>query len=318
MKRIDFMEANRSILVAVIISLAALIAWVFIQDSAASSAAPQAHAPAPKQVEVFGRKINYIEAGSGPNVILLHGLGDDLSVWEQTVPALSPKYRVWALDQIGFGGSDKPFINYRVSVLVEFLYAFCRKLGIEKATLVGNSLGGWVGAAFAHAHPEKVEKLVLVGAAGYWPKHHGVQEMTREQLTKLGVSSPSAYRETMKWMLYDEAILTEAFVEAAYAAQLKRNDGYTINQLIESILRGEDRLDGKMKKIEAPTLVFWGREDEATPLAIGEAFAKEIPGAQKAIIDRCGHMPQFECPAALNAALRTFLAGSSTAEATTK
>ena len=65
---------------------------------------------APKQVEIFGQKINYIEAGSGPNVILLHGLGDDLSTWEQTVPGLASKYRVWAIDQTGFGVSDKPFI----------------------------------------------------------------------------------------------------------------------------------------------------------------------------------------------------------------
>ncbi len=291
--------------------------FVITMISLAALTAP-AQSPAPKQVEVFGQKINYIEAGTGPNVILLHGLGDDLNVWEQTVPALTPKYRVWALDQIGCGQSDKPLINYRVSVLVEFLHAFCKKLGIEKATLVGNSLGGWVGAAFAHAYPDRVEKLVLVGAAGYWPKHFSVQELSRQQLRTLSVSSPSAYRETMKWMLYDEAILTDAFVEEAYAAQLKRKDGFTINQFIESVLRGEDRLDGKTKQIKAPTLVVWGRQDEATPLAIGEAFAKEIPGAQKAFIDRCGHMPQWECPPAFNAALLKFLAGASTAQAATK
>jgi pimeloyl-ACP methyl ester carboxylesterase len=266
--------------------------------------------PAPKQVEIFGQKINYIEAGSGPNVILLHGLGDDLNVWDQTVAALAPNYRVWALDQIGFGVSGKPFINYRVSVLVEFLHAFCKKLGVEKATLVGNSLGGWVAAAFASAYPDRVEKLVLVGAAGYWPK----QELSREQLMKLSASSPSAYKETLKWMLYDETILTDDFVEQAYAAQLKRNDGYTISEFIESILLSEDRLDGKMKRIRASTLVVWGREDEVTPLAIGEAFAMEIPGAQMSVIDRCGHMPQWECAGALNADLLKYLAGDSTAK----
>jgi len=266
-----------------------------------------------KQVEVFGQKINYIEAGSGPNVILLHGLGDDLSIWEQTVPSLSSKYHVWALDQIGFGQSDKPFINYRVSVLVEFLNGFCKKVGIEKATLVGNSLGGWVAAAFAHAYPGKVEKLVLVGAAGYWPKRMGVQDLSRQQLTQLSVSTLAAYRETLKWMFHNESILTDDFVEQAYAAQLKRNDGYTINQFIESILRGEDRLDGKMKQIKAQTLVIWGREDEPLPLAIGEALAGEIPNAQKVTINLCGHIPQFECAAEFNAALLKFLGASENA-----
>ena len=262
---------------------------------------------ASRQVEVFGQKINYTVSGSGRDVILLHGLGDDLSVWEQTIPALTQDHRVWAVDQIGFGASDKPFINYRVSVLVEFLHGFCQRLGIKKATIVGNSLGGWVGAAFAQAYPDKVEKLVLVGSAGYWPKHFGVREMTREQLTKLNVTSLSRYRELLKWMLYDETMLTDAFVEQAYTSQLKRNDGYAITQLIESILRGEDRLDAKISQMRVPTLVVWGREDEATPLAIGGAFARDIPGAQQTIIDRCGHMPQFECAAAFNAAIRDFV-----------
>ena len=262
------------------------------------------------QVEVFGQKINYTVSGSGPDVILLHGLGDDLSVWDQTIPALKADHRVWAVDQIGFGASDKPFINYRVSVLVDFLHGFYGKLGIKKATLVGNSLGGWVATAFAQSYPDKVDKLVLVGAAGYWPRQFGVAEMTREQLTRLNVSSISAYKELLKWMLYDESMLTDAFVEQAYTAQLKRNDGYTIKQFVESILRGEDRLDGKISEIRTPTLVVWGREDEATPLSIGARFAIEIPGAQQATIDRCGHMPQFECATPFNAAIRKFILGA--------
>ena len=112
------------------------------------SASGLAQSPNQKQIEVFGQKINYVETGTGSHVILLHGLADDWSVWEQTIPALKTKHHVWAIDQIGFGQSDKPFINYRVAVFVEFLDAFMKKAGIEKATLVGNSLGGWVAAAF--------------------------------------------------------------------------------------------------------------------------------------------------------------------------
>jgi pimeloyl-ACP methyl ester carboxylesterase len=267
----------------------------------------RAQAPPTRTVEIYGQKIRYVEAGAGPHVILLHGLADDYTVWEQTIPALSGKYHVWAPDQLGFGQSDKPLINYRVSVLVEFLQAFCRKLGIEKATLVGNSLGGWVGTAFALACPDKVEKLVLVGSAGYWPKAAGAQGLTREQLTRLSVSTVAAYRETLKWMLHDETMLTDSFTEAAWTSQLRRNDGYTINSFIESILRREDWLDEKIRRIKAPTLIIWGRQDEVTPLLIGEAFAREIPKAQTAFIDRCGHLPQFECPAPFNAALLRFL-----------
>jgi pimeloyl-ACP methyl ester carboxylesterase len=260
-----------------------------------------------KQVILYGQKINYLETGSGPKVILLHGLGDDLGVWEQTIPALRENFHVYALDQLGFGRSDKPAINYRIQVLVEYLKAFCDKAGVDKATLVGNSMGGWVAAAFAQAYPDRVEKLVLVGAAGYWPKQADVAELTREDLNRLALSSPSAYKATLQWMFYDERILTDEFVAEAYRSQLERRDGYTISQFIESIFRREDRLDAKLKQITAPSLALWGAEDEVTPLPIAEAIAKQLPNARKAVIEKCGHMPQFECPRAFNQALLSFL-----------
>src|SRR5262245_54425956 len=110
----------------------------FIFTAAARAQAPPTES---KQVEIFGQKIYYLEAGaaSNPAVILLHGLGGDMSKWAMTVPALSGKYHVYVPDQIGFGKSDKPIANYRVAMLVEFLDAFCKKLGIQKATVIGHS-----------------------------------------------------------------------------------------------------------------------------------------------------------------------------------
>src|SRR5689334_13457355 len=113
-----------------IVALGALAAAAWGQD------------PAIKQVEVYGQKIYYQEAGSGPDVILLHGLGGDRTNWNATVPALASRFHVLVPDQVGFGQSDKPMIDYRIGTLVDFLNAFCKKTGITKATLVGNSLGG--------------------------------------------------------------------------------------------------------------------------------------------------------------------------------
>src|SRR5262249_32653089 len=134
--------------------------------SIAGAAAAQPAAPAEKWTTVYGAKIRYVEAGNGPVVILLHGLGGDASNWASTIAPLSQSSRVPGLDQIGFGKSDKPMINYRVATLVDFLDGFYKKVGVQKASLVGNSLGGFTAAAFALAHPEKVEKLGLVDAAG--------------------------------------------------------------------------------------------------------------------------------------------------------
>jgi pimeloyl-ACP methyl ester carboxylesterase len=88
---------------------------------------------------------------------------------------------------------------------------------------------------------------------------------------------------------------------------LRKNDGYTIDRFIDSILRGEDVVDGKLGAIKAPTLVVWGREDALVPLAAGKALAEDIPGAQSVILDSCGHVPQAECAAPFNAALLKYL-----------
>jgi pimeloyl-ACP methyl ester carboxylesterase len=260
-----------------------------------------------KQIEVFGQKIHYLEAGTGPTVILLHGLGGDVSNWALTVPALAKQFHVIAIDQIGFGKSDKPLLNYRIGTMVDFLHGFYKQAGISKATLVGNSLGGWIAAAFTLAHPEKVEKLVLVDAAGYSPARTGLPKLTREQLAPLNASTLAELKQVMSLVFYNKALLTDAFIETAFAAKLKRGDGYTISQFTELVLRGDDFLDGKTKLIKAPTLVVWGREDGLTPLAIGDAYAQDIAGAEKAILDKCGHVPQLECTAAFNAALLKFL-----------
>src|SRR5215470_5764268 len=112
-----------------------------------------------KEVLVFGQKIQYVEAGSGPTVILLHGLGGSSQVWNFNIGPLAEKYHVVVPDQIGFGKSDKPLVNYRIRTYVDFLDQFCKQLKIEKATLVGNSMGGWIAATFAAAFPDRVDKL---------------------------------------------------------------------------------------------------------------------------------------------------------------
>jgi 2-hydroxy-6-oxonona-2,4-dienedioate hydrolase len=280
-----------------------------------TAAFAQTAAPVSKQVEIYGQKIHYLEAGSsGPQVILLHGLGGDATHWGLTIPALASKYRVYALDQIGFGKSDKPVMNYRVATLVEFLDQFYQKLGIEKATLVGNSLGGWAAAAFAIAHPQKVDRLVLVSAAGYTAKRYGGQELSKEIYSSLNPSTTADMKRLFEAIFYDRAYSTDAVAAQAFTAKLKRGDGHTINAFIDSILRGEDFIDDKVKTIKAPTLVIWGREDRLTPPAMADAFAQDISGAQKMIIEQCGHASQIEKAQVFNSALLKFLAGESAAK----
>jgi 2-hydroxy-6-oxonona-2,4-dienedioate hydrolase len=283
--------------------------------SLASAVVVWAQAPPSKQVEIFGQKIQYMEAGSGPTVILLHGLGGDKSTWAYTAPVLAKNYHVYVPDQIGFGESDKPLIDYRVGTLVDFLHGFCKKLGITKAIVVGNSLGGWTAAAFTLAHPEKVDRLVLVDSAGYSLAKTGVQAQ-RELLQVLNPSTVASEKALMGTILANKALATDAFAEGAFAQHMRRGDGYTIDRFLDSLFRNEDVVDGKLGAIKAPTLVVWGREDGLIPLSAGQMMGTEIVGSQTVILDHCGHVPQIECAVPFNTALLKFLAsgaGTSTA-----
>jgi 2-hydroxy-6-oxonona-2,4-dienedioate hydrolase len=263
-----------------------------------------ANAQTSKEVLVFGQKIHYVEAGSGPTVILLHGLGGSSQAWQFNIGPLAEKFHVVVPDQIGFGKSDKPFVNYRIRTYVDFLDEFCRELKIERATLVGNSMGGWIAVMFAATFPERVDKLVLVDAAGYAPP----KDFDMRTLYALNPTTKAGMKTLAAKVFYNQIFHTDIAIRQAMAARLAAGDGYTINSISESILRGEDFLDDVVKTIKRPTLIVWGRQDGLVPLTEGERFNKDIAGSKLIVIDQCGHVPNVEKPGEFNAAVLKFLA----------
>ncbi len=282
----------------------ALLALLFVFLFAASAAA-QMPAPRPsKEAVVFGQKIKYVEAGSGPVVVLLHGLGGNSTNWAFNIDALAQKFRVVVPDQVGFGQSDRPLINYRVGTYVDFLDKFLAELKVERASLVGNSMGGWVAAAYTLKYPAKVERLVLVDAAGFAPP----KEFDLNALSGLNPSTRDEMKRLAGMVFYNPLFKSDAAIDLLLTQRLSAGDGYTIQRLVESIYRGDDMLDGKLSAIKQPVLLVWGREDGLTPLAReGEKFKRELPTAQWVVYDQCGHVPQVEKPVEFNAAVLKFL-----------
>ena len=277
----------------------ASFAFLFVLLLAATSAAQ-----APKEAVVFGQKIKYVEAGSGPVVVLLHGLGGNSTNWVFNTPALAQKFLVVVPDQVGFGQSDKPLINYRVGTYVDFLDKFLSELKVERATLVGNSMGGWIAAAYALKHPTKVDRLVLVDAAGFAPP----KEFDLNALAGLNPSTRDEMKRLAGLVFYNPMFKSDAAVDVLLAQRMSAGDGYTIQRLVESIYRGDDMLDNKLSAVKQPVLIVWGREDGLTPLAReGERFKRELPSAQLIVFDQCGHVPQVEKAAEFNAAVLKFL-----------
>ena len=270
----------------------------YAQQTAKVTAEP----PREQSVTVFGQKIQYIEAGGeGPTVILLHGLGADSSIWAANLAALSEKTRVFAIDQIGFGRSDKPPLDYRIATFSDFLHGFMQALKIPKATLVGHSLGGWVAMEFAIQHPEMAEKLILVDSA-IKPKSW----KNGRPPVNLNPASLGDTRKTLEFLFHEKSIITEQLVQQLFERRLRNADAYTVTRVLEG-LEHEEWPGKRMNNVRAATLLIWGREDALTPVNDGVNQRRSIPNARLEILDRCGHLPQIEKPAEFNKLTLDFL-----------
>jgi pimeloyl-ACP methyl ester carboxylesterase len=208
-------------------------------SAVAIAAQPPQQTPALKEVLVFGQSMRYLEAGTGPTIILLHGLGGSTDNWMYTIGPLAQQFRVIVPDQIGFGRSARPVINYRIRTYVDFLEQFYKVLNIERATLVGNSMGGWIAAAFTVSFPEKVERLVLVDATGYAPP----AGFDYKSLYGLNPSTREGMKQLVTKVFFNKSFTADPMINLFLSQRMNAGDGYTINSLIESVGRNEDFLD---------------------------------------------------------------------------
>ncbi len=234
-------------------------------------------------------------------LVLIHGIGGDADDWAFCLDALASSHRVIALDLPGFGRSDKPLIDYTIAGFVEMLERFLRNLGIERAALIGHSLGGWIAATYALTFPHRVDKLVLLDAAGVWGNMTALP-------VDLHVSTLAHLREIFQFLFYDKTLATDALIEFAYGQHLERNDGYTIDSILQNTRDGRERLDERISALTVPTLVLWGENDAMIPLAIGRRIHELVPSSQLEVIPQCGHLPNLEKPAQLVEHLLKFVA----------
>jgi len=271
--------------------------------------AAQSPAAVSKDVTVLGFKLHYLEAGKGAPVVLLHGLGGDGSRWTPNIAPLARDFHVFALDQIGFGQSDKPLANYHTGMLAEFLVDFLKAVNVPKASLVGNSMGAGV-ALYAAVHfPQVVDRIVLAdgggfrAAAGTAPAAPSADALRRRQLQNSVTREET--REFFKILFHDKSLVTDRMVDDQLAMRLR--SAFTITKMQEAGDRGA-LTEQEVRSVKAPTLVLWGKYDELANPAGADRLERTIPGARKIIIDDCGHMPQLEKAEEFNRLVRDFLA----------
>lgn len=261
---------------------------------------------------VAGHRVRYVRAGQGPPVVLIHGLASSIYTWKAVLPRLAADHDVVALDLPGFGGSEQP-ADLDFADLVAAVSALLDALGLERASLVGNSLGGAVAASVAARRPERVPALVLIDAAGFQRDLADAPAVLRVAvadptglLARLPFKRPLV-RLALRQVFHDDARVTDERV-AEYVAPLLRSGAVaSLRSLLRTPPERVEHLRRALPGIRAPTLVVWGREDAWIPQAHADRFAAEIPDTRVVRLDDCGHMPQEECPAELLEVLAPFL-----------
>ncbi|MFP2929699.1 alpha/beta fold hydrolase [Pyxidicoccus sp. 3LG] len=267
--------------------------------------------PPSRFVEVDGLRIHYRDEGQGPVLVLLHGSNATLYTWEGWVRELSGHHRVITLDLPGHGltGPDVKE-RYTYNGMVEVLEAFRAKLGLERFALAGNSMGGAVAWHYALLHPEHVERLVLVDAAGY-PREEPAPLVFR--LVRTPVLGEVLSRVTPRWIIDrnvravygDPSKVPDASVDRYHALLLREGNRLATRLRLRNT--ADDGLWRKLGELRVPTLILWGGKDTWILPAYGERFERDIPGSRRVVYPELGHVPMEEDPVRTAADVRRFL-----------
>ncbi len=271
-------------------------------------------------IDVSSFRTRYWQAGdTGSPVILLHGIGCSVLEWVHNIEALAAQHRVFALDLLGAGLTDKPTgETYSLRQLAQFILDFMTAKGIQEAHLAGNSLGGRLALECAAIAPKRVTSLVLVDPAGM-QERETLLEFRLATLPLLGevFTKPTLLGTKMLWrkaFADPDTFVTEHMVATkvalarlpgAQAAFLKTLRGFLNFQgfLPEPVAELHAALPG----IHIPTLVLWGAQDQFVPAAHAEVLRRMLPTVEVQIWDHCGHAPQIECAQRFNTVVAQFL-----------
>jgi pimeloyl-ACP methyl ester carboxylesterase len=269
-------------------------------------------------LELGGRRVNVIELGSGPPIVFVHGLSGSWQNWLEQLPVFARDHRVVAFDLPGFGASEMPAEEISIAGYARWLDALYDALGIDSAAVVGNSMGGFIGAELAIAFPARVERLVLISAAGLTIEHQrddralAVLKTLDKRLAAYAGwlatrSDALSRRPRARRMIFGLVAHRPDLLPAPLVAEQIRGSGKpgfvpALDALTSYPIR--DRLP----EIACPTLIVWGTKDHLVPVRDADEFARLIPDARKVVWPQTGHMAMLERPAAFNRLLAAFLA----------
>ncbi len=274
-----------------------------------------------RTAEIAGRPVNYVDVGQAKEgtVVFIHGLSGSWQNWLENIPRFALDRRVIALDLPGFGESPMPAEHISISGYARCVDELCEQLGLDTVAVVGNSMGGFVGAEMAIAFPQRVERLCLVSAAGI-----SIVNLRREPL--LAVGRILAAGGTMTAAQQRSVLRRPGLTHLTFAFVFRHPTRLARDLLLEQMqgtgktgfLPALDALTDydfrdRLPEIGCPTFIVWGDQDLLVPVEDADEFERLIPDARKIVFEDTGHCPMLERPEAFNAHVADFLAESGSA-----
>jgi len=239
-------------------------------------------------------KFEYLEVGEGETLMLCHGLFGALSNFADLIEKFRHTHKVVVPILPLF---DLDILHTTVSGLEKHIAAFIEHKNYSNIHLLGNSLGGHVALVYILKHPEKVKSLILTGSSGLFENAMGDSYPKRGDYEYIKNKTAQTF--------YDPAVATPALVDEVFEITKNRLKVIKIIALAKSAIR--HNLAEELNQIQQPTLLIWGKNDIVTPPFVAEEFKKLIPNSQLHFLDKCGHAPMMELPAAFNVILEKFL-----------
>ena len=269
-----------------------------------------------RRVETAAGEISALDAGTGEPVILIHGLGATKASFLPTVAALAPGYRTLAIDLPGFGDSDKPLLGaYDAAYFARAVVALLDALGIERAHVIGNSMGGRVAIEVGLRSPERVGRLALLAPSLAWLRSRPWAPYLRWVPTQLGAIQP-APRPVVEAIVRrvvpgSDQEWTAAGIDEFLRSYLTPNGRAAFYAAARNIYleepHGKHGFWTRLRSLRVRSLFVWGRHDGLVPAAFAHHVREALPNAEHLLLN-CGHVPQLERPRETHAAIERFLA----------
>lgn len=264
-------------------------------------------------IDLAGHRTHFVERGQGSPIVLIHGFNLDLHTWMDNLDALAARFKVYAPDLWGQGYSTREPLEYGYDLFEEQLRLFMEALNLERASLVGHSMGGGAAIVFALRNPDRVHKLVLVDSTGIPTRLPFRSKVFRFRgVAEFLLSLPTDRIRSMNlediW-IHDRGSLTEDVYTKLTAYQ--KIEGTT--EALLSILRADffNTLEAEIRELGTlglPTLIIWGRQDASLPVGNAETMKELLPGSRLVILDHAGHLANFDQADAFNELVIDFLA----------